>query len=975
MHRTTLRRLVLSSLLAAPALVGGCGDDSSGQTCAAGLVAGQLVITEILADPEGADDDGIEWFEVYNAGSETVSLVGVGLEVSKVDGTEAEGHRIPTTATVELEPGAYMTFGRVADDLKPEHIDYGFGADLQMGNKDGKLRIVCGTTVVDETDYEDLDEGHTHSLDGAIDPPDPEANDDPAAWCSATAAYSETEFGSPGAANEVCPLPQPLCGQCYDGDTLRDVVAPQPGQLVINEVMANSRTGDAIGEWFEVRVVDGPVDLNCLQYGVNTDLFATGDPKAVKTLMAPECLTVAAGDHLLFAQEDWDGADFTLDLSLVDSAGTNPNPGVFLAFNSQILDEVHYPPPDDGIAWSLDPDAATPAGNDDPIGWCDATTPFGDGSFGTPGDENPQCPQASVPGQCLDGDTLRDIRYFRPGDLLITEVFPDPGPMVAEADQAEWFEFYAGVDADLNGLAFGKAAEDLDFTIDAEPCLAVSAGDFILIAASDDAAMNGMLPAPDHVDSKLTLTNDNSTLMVALDDRRAMEIVPLDQVTWNSTADGAATQLPLALLPAGDPPFDVMINDDPTLWCDAVVPFGVGDLGTPKAENTACEGPPPGDQCNDPNTMALRDIVHPQIGDLLITEFLANPEAVPDADGEWFELFAAADFDLNGLEIGKLPPAVSETISSVDCLPVTAGSHVLLAQPGTPANPPDPNDPAGNGNLPAPDWMFTGYSLTNSNTGIFVGVAGEVLDAVTYTATVAGTATQLTATCVADDPLDPTCNDDPANWCDATNDYGGLGDLGTPQAANAECIVPPGPGECFDTGTMANRPLVAPQPGDLVITEFLANPSGSETDKEWFEVHVKNAVDLNDLKVLGTGAPLQADIDAASPTCVSANQVCVPLAADTYILIAKKADPVVNGNLPPVDCLFTPALSNSNDGVAIAHGAALLHGVVWVKSQAEDKSTALDPASKDPMFLDSDVPPWCVSADAGTPKQENPSCP
>lgn len=971
MHRLSLRRLALPLALAAP-LLGGCGDDG-GNTCPAGLTPGQLVITELLADPEGSDADGVEWFEIYNAGNTPVSLQGVGLEVSKLDGSDGEGHRVQDAVTIA--PGAYMTFGRVDDALKPSHIDYGFGTDLTFSNETGRVRVVCGSVVVDETDYEAIESGYARSLDGKYDPPDADANDDPAAWCLAADAdaYSETEFGTPGAANPVCPLPQPACGQCYDNGELRDVVAPTPGQLVITEVMANARTADAIGEWFEVQVADGPVDLNCLQYGVNTTLFATGDEAAFKTLVFPECRTAEAGEILLWTKEAWDGADFELDFtSLVDSPSeSNPNPGVFLAYGGEILDEVHYPKPDDGVAWSLDPDLLSDTANDDPTSWCDAVTALNDGSFGTPGEENPQCPQASVPGQCLEGETLRDIRYFQPGELLITEVFPDPGPMVADATMAEWFELFAGADADLNGLTFGKDLETLTVTIDVEACRPVSAGSYVLIAASDDAAMNGMLPAPDYVDDGFALTNDNSTLLVAVEDRREMTTTPLDSVAWATTDDGVATQLPLSLLPQGAP-FDTTVNDDPAMWCDALTPFGVGDLGTPKAENTACDGPPAGDTCLDPDTMEMRDIVHPAAGDLLITEFMANPNAVPDADGEWFELVAAADFDLNGLEIGKLPPAVNETLAAVDCLEVKAGDRVLLAQRGTPAAPPDPADPEGNGGLPAPDWQFDSYSLTNSASGIFVGVAGTVLDEISYAGTVAGTATQLTATCEAAAPLDPACNDDPASWCPAETPYG-LGDLGTPQAANIACPVPLGPGECFDTGTQMNRLAVAPQPGDIVITEFLANPSGTEGDKEWVEVFVAADIDLNGLKVLGTADPAQADIDAATPACGGTD--CRPVAAGTFVLLARKTDPLVNGMLPAVDCVLPVTLSNSNDGVAIAHVMTKLHGVGWTAAQDEDLSAYLDNNSNDPMHTNADAPPWCQAPDKGTPKQENPSCP
>lgn len=972
MHRLRLRRLALPLVLAAP-LAGGCGDDDGG-ACTA-LTPGQLVFTELLADPEGSDADGVEWFEIYNAGTTPVALKGLGLEVSKVDGSDGDGHRIAGDLTIA--PGAYMTFGRVADALKPAYIDYGFGDDLTMGNEDGRLRVVCGDIVVDETDYESIESGVTRSLDGALDPPDAEINDDPSAWCLAAETeengYSETEFGTPGKANPACPLPLPSCGQCYDGGTLRDVVAPQPGQLVITEVMANARTADAIGEWFEVRVAEGTVDLNCLQYGVNTTLFAAGDEKAFKTLVFPECRTAEAGEILLWSKETWDGADFELDFtSLVDSASeSNPNPGVFIAYDGAILDEVHYPKPDDGVAWSLDPDLVSDAANDDPASWCDAVTPFGDGSFGTPGEENPQCPQASVPGQCMDGDTLRDINYFQPGELLITEVFADPGPNT-DGNAGEWFELYAGAARDLNGLGFGKTSDALTFTINLEPCRPVEADSYILIADSDDVTLNGMLPPPDHVDSKVALTNDGSTLAVAVVDARNMTTTELDAVGWGTTDDGASTQLSLSLLPA-QAPFDPALNDDPAAWCDAAAPFGVGDLGTPRAENTACGGPPPGgDKCLDPDTAEMRDIDKPAAGELLITEFMANPSAVGDANGEWFELFAAADFDLNGLQIGKLPPTVNETIASADCLEVKAGERVLLAQEGSPADPPDPADPLGNGGLPAPDWQFASYSLTNSNSGVFVAVDDAVLDEVTYASTSDGTATQLTSACEAMAPLDPTCNDDPAMWCAAETPYG-LGDLGTPRAANAACAVPLGPGECFDTDTNQNRMIAAPAPGDLVITEFLANPSGTEGDKEWIEVFVAADIDLNGLKVLGTAAPAQPDVDAALPTCGGTD--CRPVAAGSYVLLARKTDADVNGMLPPVDCLLPVTLSNSNDGVAIAHESTVLHGVGWTSAQDEDLSGMLDPASKDPMHTDADAPPWCQASDKGTPKQENPSCP
>ena len=38
-----------------------------------------------------------------------------------------------------------------------------------------------------------------------------------------------------------------------------------------------------------------------------------------------------------------------------------------------------------------------------------------------------------------------------------------------------------------------------------------------------------------------------------------------------------------------------------------------------------------------------RAIVSPKVGDLAISEWMADPAAAPDADGEWIEVRASAD--------------------------------------------------------------------------------------------------------------------------------------------------------------------------------------------------------------------------------------------------------------------------------------------------------------------------------------------
>lgn len=991
MHRASLIRVVpvlLSGLFAACGQETGVTDtdappDTVGD-CDAMLQKGQLVITEIMPDPAGADDDSFEWFEIYNPTDQPISLAGLGLESTKIDGSSPKGHLIKDE-TLMIEPGAYLVFGKAAQDTKPAHVDYGYAADLgSMSNSEGKIRVVCGKLVVDDALFEKPKDGYSRSFGGK--PPDAISNDDLTGWCLASGdAYAGKDFGTPGTENPDCPLPEAPCGQCYESDLLRATKTPQPGQLVITEVMPNAstKTDSTVGEWFEVLVTEGTVDLNCLQFGGNVTKFLADPTDPEQVLNTSECLTYNAGSYIVFAEHaEWEGTDFESNITLVDSASdSNPTPGVYLAYDGKILDEAHYTKTTDGVAWSLDPDALTSTGNDDPINWCLAVDPFAEGDLGTPGSGNPQCPEAVKEGTCIDGTgNKRDIDYAAPGELLVTEFLTDPA--LGDGTLGEWIELYIGADLDLNGMTFGKSLDSPYATVSDVACLPILANSYVLIAKSADPAENGGLPVVDWWNPKVSLTNDASNLVVGVQNKLAMTSTELDATAWATTADGKARQFPAQLVPAAVP-FDTTINDDPTQWCDASQPFGLGDLGTPRAENLGCEVVPPMDQCTDPITMMPRPIVHPVAGDLLLTEIHPDPDALiksggaGEPAGEWFELYAATAFDLNGLELGNTFPTKKHTVTSAMCLPVVADSYVLLAQVGKPLAPPNPDDLAGNGGLPTPRYAYTGLSLSNTGGSLYVGLGDLALDTITsYPKPAVGKATQLgdEAVCITAAPLDTACNDDFAKWCAATTVYG-LGDFGTPQAQNVACGGGNMDPMCLDTATQMTRPIVAPKPGDLVINEFLSDPTiVTDANGEWFELAVLADVDLNDLKIINKPNVDMATLAAAKPLLVSPD--CLRATAGSFVLFAHNADPMINGNLPPVDHVVSTSLGNASGGITIGLGDVLLHTTGWALAQKAGKSAALDPDGKlDPMNTSADGPPWCTSVDAGTPKLENPQCP
>jgi len=115
------------------------------------------------------------------------------------------------------------------------------------------------------------------------------------------------------------------------------------------------------------------------------------------------------------------------------------------------------------------------------------------------------------------------------------------------------------------------------------------------------------------------------------------------------------------------------------------------------------------------------------------------------------------------------------TLSSNNCLAVSAGETVLFARNA---------DSMVNGGLPPVDFTFSA-GLTNSNAAMYIGHGGALLDQINWTASATGASTSLDPDFYAPDLNDTANNADPA-WCYQTVVYG-LGDKGTPDAANGQC--------------------------------------------------------------------------------------------------------------------------------------------------------------------------------------------
>ena len=372
-----------------PVVAGQCSDGSA-QRSAVSPGPGDLVITEVMASPARVSDAAGEWLEAR--AMTDVDLVGVG--VRRIAGPAPDVIAGPDCHRVRA--GSYVVFARSADPavnggLPAAAIAGTFRFNLITGAAaaPGDVAIVAGTTVVDAVTW-------THSTSGAAlqldaDRIDPSANDAESNFCDATEPYGAGDRGTPGAGNARCAL-LPGPGMCDDGGRIRAIVPPRPGDLVINELLANPANvagqTDATREWFEIASTSAAAfDLNELRVG---RIGAAG-----AQVVSARCIPVAPHGFAVFARSADPALDgmlpvvhATFKLGLVDSNGD-----LQIAQGATVLDAVRWTSVTPGVARQLDPGHLTPADNDVPGNFCPATAPYGDQTNrGTPGTANRPCP-------------------------------------------------------------------------------------------------------------------------------------------------------------------------------------------------------------------------------------------------------------------------------------------------------------------------------------------------------------------------------------------------------------------------------------------------------------------------------------------------------------------------------------------------------------------------------------------------------
>jgi len=202
-------------------------------------------------------------------------------------------------------------------------------------------------------------------------------------------------------------------------------------------------------------------------------------------------------------------------------------------------------------------------------------------------------------------------------------------------------------------------------------------------------------------------------------------------------------------------------------------PTGEFLIGFDAGGNILC-GPLPA-STDPPIPSALNDV---SSGDVIITEIMANPSAVTDGNGEWFELLNQHQetVDIRGWRIED-ESGNSHSLPDSDPILIPSQGLVVLGNNA---------DLETNGGISV-IHEYSAITLNNGGDTISVfDVNGEEIDRVDYGA--ASFSVQAGASLnLNPNNFDLLENDDGSNWCQSTTSIGDELDLGTPGMANETC--------------------------------------------------------------------------------------------------------------------------------------------------------------------------------------------
>lgn len=168
-------------------------------------VAGEVIFTELMPNPDAIADTAGEFLEVKNLSKDALDLGGCHL---KDMGTNNDDYTINVPSLLML-PDAVLVMAKSADPNQNggiQAVAHAFAGGFALTNTGDEVVLECDGVVIDTVVYTSawpFTKGVSMQLRSSkLTAAD---NDAPMNWCAATANYAPTELGTPGSTGSHCP--------------------------------------------------------------------------------------------------------------------------------------------------------------------------------------------------------------------------------------------------------------------------------------------------------------------------------------------------------------------------------------------------------------------------------------------------------------------------------------------------------------------------------------------------------------------------------------------------------------------------------------------------------------------------------------------------------------------------------------------------------------------------------------------------
>ena len=278
--------------------------------------AGDIVVTEFMADSDAVSDTVGEWLEIYNATTSAIDLNGWTI---KDDGSNTYTFSV----SVVVPAQSYFVLGRGAADTASNggvELDFSYGDGVfTLGNSDDEIVVLSpDSTEIDRVNYgvggfPDGGPGYSISLDISALSGD---NNDPTNWCLGATTYGAGDYGTPGVANPSC---APVCEVSLGShDTTCDAVTSDVDTYAITLAYSGagastfvvSATSGTVGGDDPSTVADGTITVSGIQEGVDVTITVddTGNGGLCalsRTVSSPICAPTGTVDLALLGIIDF----------------------------------------------------------------------------------------------------------------------------------------------------------------------------------------------------------------------------------------------------------------------------------------------------------------------------------------------------------------------------------------------------------------------------------------------------------------------------------------------------------------------------------------------------------------------------------------------------------------------------------------------------------------------------------------------